>query len=150
MKLTTVIRFTAVHIGDNLRSDCPDRYRYGECWPGWLTTYKEMEQNPVERRTAVRYPVEAQVIVRRSSGDTVHATAVNISSSGMRLHLDRPCPLSLDEEVTVQVALPEYPDKPFSAWGVGRVAYVDGSGAGIQLYAGHFDPLPPREQNDKP
>jgi c-di-GMP-binding flagellar brake protein YcgR len=100
------------------------------------------EEQWAERRKETRYPVEAKVVVRKTNGETVSATAVNISSSGMRLCLEQPCPLALDEEVTVDVELPEHPDKPFSAWGLGRVAYIGQGGAGIQLYGGQFVPLP--------
>lgn len=100
-----------------------------------------------ERRKETRYPVEANVVVRKSNGNTLRATAVDISSSGMRLLCpNRSCPLTPGEEVTVDVELPEGPDKPFSAWGFGRVAHVNGGGAGIQLYGGHFDPMPPPEE----
>ncbi len=96
-----------------------------------------------ERRKEARYPVEANVLIRKSNGETLHATAVDISSSGMRLLCpNRSCALTPGEEVTVDVELPERPDKPFSVWGIGRVAHIDGGGAGIQLYGGHFDPLP--------
>jgi hypothetical protein len=41
--------------------------------------------------------------------------------------------------VTVDIELRERLDKPFSAWGYGRVAHVDTEGAGIQLQGGQFD-----------
>jgi hypothetical protein len=99
------------------------------------------EERPTERRREGRFPVQATVIVRKANGETVHATAVDISGSGMRVCLDQIDVLVVGEQVTVDVELPELPDKPFSAWGFGRVAYVDAAGAGIQLFAGHFDPL---------
>jgi len=104
----------------------------------------------LERRKEARYPAKAKVLVRKVNGETVHATAVEISSSGMRLLcLDPSCPLASGEEVTVDVELPERPDKPFSAWGSGKVAYIDGGGTGIQLCGGHFDPLPPGQPEDE-
>jgi PilZ domain len=109
---------------------------------------EDMETNEpsAERRKETRYPVEAKVLVRMANGETVHATAVNISSSGMRLLCpNRCCPLTPGEAVTVDVELPDRPDQPFSSWGLGRVAHVDGGDAGIQLYGGHFEPLPPKE-----
>lgn len=98
-----------------------------------------------DRRKEIRYPLEAQVIVRTRSGEAIHARAVDISSSGMRLYFAEPCRLPRGEEITVEVELPEYPDKPFSSWGVGRIAYVDGNGAGIQLLGGKFDSDGPSE-----
>ena len=98
-----------------------------------------------DRRKEVRYPVQAQVIVRTKDGAAVHATALDISSSGMRLRFAGLCPLARGEEITVEVELPEWPDKSFSAWGVGRIAYVDGNGAGIQLLGGQFEGAGPGE-----
>lgn len=102
-----------------------------------------MEQPSVERRREPRYPIQARVMVKKNNGQMIPATAINISSSGMRLHIEQqPCPLDQDEDVMIEVELPEFPDKPFSSWGVGRVAYIGAGGAGIQLHAGHFHPLP--------
>ncbi|MGB6947324.1 MAG: PilZ domain-containing protein [Bryobacteraceae bacterium] len=98
-----------------------------------------MEEHIADRRKEARYPVKAKVIVQKKNGETILATAVNISSSGMRLRFDQPCPLSPGEEVTVDVELRERLDKPFSAWGFGRVAHVDAEGAGIELQGGQFD-----------
>lgn len=106
----------------------------------------EAKEPSLERRKELRYPVKARVLVRKANGETLHATAVDISSSGMRLLCpDGFCALTPGENVTVDVELPERPDKPFSAWGLGRVAHIDSGDAGIQLFAGHFDPLPPGE-----
>ncbi len=103
----------------------------------------EAKEPSPERRKELRYPVEAKVLVRRANGETLQATATNISSSGMRLLCPTgSCGLTPGEEVTVDVELPECPDKPFSAWGFGRVAHIDGGSAGIQLFGGQFDPLP--------
>jgi hypothetical protein len=102
---------------------------------------KANAQHP-DRRKEKRYPVAAKAIVQRKSGETILATAVDISSSGLRLRFDAPCALVLDEEVTVDVELREHADRPFSAWGLGRVAYLDADAAGIQLFDSQFDPLP--------
>jgi PilZ domain len=100
-------------------------------------------ENPADRRRELRYPTDATVLVRRMSGAIIQANAMDISASGMRLYLQQqPCPLCLDEEVTVEVQLREPTEKPFSAWGLGRVAHVDRGGVGIQLYGGEFHPLP--------
>jgi hypothetical protein len=98
-----------------------------------------------DRRKEVRYPLEAQVIVRAAGGRAIHATAVDISSSGMRLRFPEPCALVEGEEITVEVELPEHPDKSFSAWGVGRIAYIDAQGAGIQLLGGEFETRGPSD-----
>jgi hypothetical protein len=96
----------------------------------------------MERRKEARYPVEANVIVRKKGGEAIAATAVDISSSGMRLRPCQSCPLDLDDEVSVEIELPEFPDKPFSSWGLGRIAYKNERGIGIQLFGGRFDPFP--------
>jgi YD repeat-containing protein len=93
-----------------------------------------------DRRKEIRYPLEAKVIVRTKNGEATHAMARDISSSGMKLHFAEPSRLAQGEEITVEVELAEYPDRPFSSWGVGRIAYVDSSGAGVQLLGGQFDP----------
>ena len=107
-------------------------------------------QDPhVERRRETRYPLEAKVLIRKKSGETLRASAVNISSSGMRVCIEQePCPLQLDDEVTVEVELPDSPGKPFSAWGLGRVAYLDRAVAGIQLFGGEFDAHPEPDGED--
>jgi c-di-GMP-binding flagellar brake protein YcgR len=92
-----------------------------------------------ERRREVRYQLQAEVIVKRSSGESLRAAAEDISSSGMRLRFVGLCPLGMDEQITLEVRLPDCPDKPFSAWGIGRVVYIRGGEAGIQLFGGHFD-----------
>ena len=97
----------------------------------------------VDRRRAIRYPVEARVILKRRSGECVHAIATDISSSGMRLRFDAPCDLKYDDEVVVEVELPECPDRAFSSWGLGRVAHLGNGTAGIQLFGGEFGPPPP-------
>ncbi len=79
-------------------------------------------------------------MVRKNDGEAIHAMAVDISSSGMRLKLDGPCRLNRDDQVTVQVELLDQPDQAFSAWGLGRVSYLGDGVAGIQLFGGEFDP----------
>lgn len=100
------------------------------------------ENKGMERRKEIRYPAEAKVTLRKKDGQVIGATATDISSSGMRLQFDGPCPLALDDEITVDVELPDCPDKPFSAWGLGRVAYIARDYAGIQLFGGQFEPEP--------
>lgn len=103
------------------------------------------DHEPAERRREPRYPIEAKVRVWKRSGEMVCATAVDISSSGMRLRPCQACTLELDEEVSIQIELPESVDKPFSSWGLGRVVYINERGIGIQLFGGRFDPLPAGE-----
>jgi PilZ domain len=101
---------------------------------------------PGERRKEMRYPLRANVIVRTPGGEAMQATASDISSSGMKLHFAGPCPLARDQEITVEVELSEHPDKSFSSWGVGRIAYVDRDGAGIQLAGGQFEAAAPPDK----
>ena len=100
------------------------------------------ENKGIERRKEIRYPAEAKVTLRKKDGEVIRAIATDISSSGMRLRFAGACPLTLDDEVTVDVELPDCPDKPFSAWGLGRVAYIAPGYAGIQLFGGRFEPEP--------
>jgi hypothetical protein len=99
----------------------------------------DMQSEPVERRKEARYPIEAEANVHTSNGQSIPANATNISSFGMLLHIEQPTELSLNDEVTVEIKLPDDPGKPFSSWGVARVARIDGSYFGIQLYGGTFD-----------
>lgn len=97
--------------------------------------YRETE----DRRNEARFPIQAGAIVHTSSGKAIPATATNISSFGMLLHIEQPSTLALDEQVTVDIELPDDPGKPFSSWGVARVARIDGAHFGVQLYGGTFD-----------
>jgi len=56
----------------------------------------------------------------------------------MQLLLSRPGLVGIDEVVTVEIQFPDRPEKPFSSWGIGRIAYVESHRTGIELYAGHF------------
>ena len=98
-----------------------------------------MEHEPTDRRTETRYPVEAKVIVHRNGGETICATAANISGGGMLLRVDQPSGLRVGDRVTVDVELPD-PTKPFVAWGLAKVVRFTGSHFGIQLDAGTFAP----------
>ena len=102
-----------------------------------------VEHKGAERRKAIRYPVAAEAAVITKDGHTILATAVDISSAGMRLRFGGPCLLAFHQEITVEVQLPGDPDKLFSSWGLGRVAYINGNEAGIQLRGGKFDPSKP-------
>ena len=99
-----------------------------------------MEHESTERRIEARYPIEAKVIVHKNNGETIPATAANISGGGMWLHVEQPSGLSLGEAVTVEVELPDDPDKPFASWGLAKVIRFSGSHFGIQLSAATFAP----------
>jgi c-di-GMP-binding flagellar brake protein YcgR len=99
-----------------------------------------MEHQPTERRSEPRYPIEAHVIVHKNNGETISATAANISGGGMLLHVEQLSSLSLGEAVTVEVELPDEPDKPFVSWGLANVVRFNGSHFGVQLRAGTYGP----------
>ena len=99
-----------------------------------------MEHEPTERRTEARFPIEAKVIIRKNSGETISAIAANISGGGMLLHVERLSSLSVGEAVAVEVELPDHADKPFATWGLAKVVRGDGRHFGIQLSAATFDP----------
>jgi len=96
-------------------------------------------EDETERRRETRYPAQAKVIVHRESGDSIEATAANLSSGGMLLHVEPPAELSLGEAVTVDVELPDEPDKPFTAWGLAKIVRSDGCYFGLLLCAGTFE-----------
>jgi c-di-GMP-binding flagellar brake protein YcgR len=93
----------------------------------------------IDKRREPRYPIEAEVIVHRN-GEDLTAHAVNISASGMLLTLEPPSSLRLDEEVSVDVELPDDPSKPLSSWGIGKVIREDRGSFAIQIFAGMFNP----------
>jgi c-di-GMP-binding flagellar brake protein YcgR len=98
-----------------------------------------MEYERIERRRATRYPMEAKVIVYKSGGEAISATAADISAGGMLLNVERPSEFRMGEHVTVDVELPDRPGMPFSAWGAAIVVRADGCRYAIQLQAGTFD-----------
>ena len=98
-----------------------------------------METEHGDRRRATRYPIEAKVMVKHS-GESIPATAANISAAGMLLHVEQPSRFSVDDEVTVDVELPENLPEPLSTWGVARIVRIDGHHFGIHLSAGTFSP----------
>jgi c-di-GMP-binding flagellar brake protein YcgR len=97
-----------------------------------------MENEATERRVEARSPIEAKVIVRKSSGETIAATSVNISGGGMLLHVEDLSSLTIGEIVTVSVELPDDPDRPFASWGLAKVVRFNRGLFGVQLYAGTF------------
>jgi hypothetical protein len=94
----------------------------------------------VERRKETRYPAQANVTVRTRDSGVIRAAAVDISSSGMRLQVRGDSSFEVDDEVTVEIELPPGDASSFSSWGLGRIAYIDNRGVGIQLFGGQFDP----------
>ena len=100
---------------------------------------KPQELNGMERRAAERHQIETKVIIHKAHGEPVSATAVDISSSGMFVRLERPDSFHLHETVTVEVELRDHADKPFSPWGIGRVVRLEGKRVAIKLAGGSFD-----------
>jgi PilZ domain len=91
-----------------------------------------------ERRKAPRFPIEARVTVRKVDGESLSARAVNISSSGMLLHIGQPFLFHVGEEVVVEVELGQNRGEGFSSWGIGKVVRVDALRSAVQLFAGEF------------
>jgi len=88
-----------------------------------------------ERRRASRYAIEAWATVQNAQGEIFSATVIDISSSGILLHVGEPAPLRLGDEVTVEVELPDDLDKALSVWGLAKVVRLDGLRSAIQLSA---------------
>jgi hypothetical protein len=91
-----------------------------------------------ERRRAERYEIDTRVIVRREHGEPVSAVVANISSSGILVHLDGPCPFQVGENLTVEVELSGHSDKPLSHWGIAKVVRLDDDCCAMHLTAGSF------------
>jgi hypothetical protein len=100
-----------------------------------------MNDRTKDRRKAPRYPIEARMTVRKANGEAVLATSVNVSSSGILLAVEQSSRFEMGEQVTVEIDLPDDPEKAFSVWGVGRVVRVDTQRSAIQLDAGSFHDL---------
>jgi hypothetical protein len=98
-----------------------------------------MDSEPVERRREHRYPVEAKVVVRKSSGEVITTKAANISGGGMLLQTEPPVAFAIGDEVAVEVEVASEPGMPFASWGLARIVRVVGSCYGLQLSAGTFD-----------
>jgi len=97
-----------------------------------------VELQHFERRATPRYTIPARVLLVPENGPRIPALAVNISSSGMLVHPDRPFRVSPGESITVEVELPGGCDKALSTWGIGIVVRVDENGTAIHLRAGSF------------
>jgi hypothetical protein len=91
-----------------------------------------------ERRNAIRYPIEAKVLVHKSQGQSVPAMAGDISGAGMLLHLEQSSGFTPDEVVTVEIELPDHPDKPLSSWGIASVVRIVGNDVALRVCAGTF------------
>jgi hypothetical protein len=102
---------------------------------------EHLEPQPTQdadRRIAPRYPLEVKASVHKKNGETVVATAANISTKGMLLQVDQTSGFQCGDEVTVEIELEGLADQPFSNWGVAKVVRVDGCTFGIELQAGTF------------
>jgi hypothetical protein len=91
-----------------------------------------------ERRRAERYQIDTKVTIRRESGEPVPALVSDISSSGLLVRLDGPCPFQVGEDLTVQVELPGQSGKALSRWGLAKVVRLDGDACAMHLSAGSF------------
>lgn len=96
-----------------------------------------METNG-DRRQAERYRIDTSVIVRRGDGEPIPAVVADISSSGMLVRLRGSCPFQVGEDLTVNVELSDYSDKPLSHWGLAKVVRLDGDRCALHLTAGSF------------
>jgi hypothetical protein len=108
-----------------------------------------MKPDGMERRRELRFSVGAHVLLRKSNGECYATTAVNVSASGALLDLEKPLQLSVGEEITLELDLPQGIPKSLSTWGVARIVHADGQRCGVQLVAGTFVPDEiPREMSN--
>ncbi|HUI55924.1 MAG TPA: PilZ domain-containing protein [Bryobacteraceae bacterium] len=101
-----------------------------------------MDVQAKENRKEIRYPVQAEVVVERASGEKIVASTVNISGGGLLLNLPSAVDFEVGETVTCGVKL--YAQKPPQPWGSGRVVRVENSLIAIDFRnappRGHFEP----------
>ena len=83
-----------------------------------------------DKRKEQRYPLGAEAIVVRKTGERVHAFTVNVSGSGVLLALESPA-LAVGDEVRCGIQL--YENKPPQSGGVGKVVRVDESRVAIDF-----------------
>ena len=102
-------------------------------------SHHKMQPEP-DRRRETRYPIEAEATVElRREKDTIPATTVDLSESGVFLRFKAPVQLAVGDEVTCEFKVRHGPDKALPYWGTGTVARVEGLGAGVVLAAVIFD-----------
>ncbi len=82
-------------------------------------------------------------IQRDGDRTTVSAMSLNVSGGGIYLQLREPLGLTVGENVTCEVSLPDETDKPIPVWATGIVVRVDEFGAAVEFQAGSFRRLPP-------
>jgi len=90
----------------------------------------------------LRFLIEAGATVEVSkNGQTICATTVNMSSSGVLLHFEEPVQLEVGDQVTCEFRVEHEADKPLPYWGVGNVVRVEDRRVAILLKFGGFAPL---------
>ena len=94
-----------------------------------------MEPERPDQRKELRYPLEAQAILERNTGEQLNAATVNVSGSGMLVLLERDQELRLGEEVWCSLLL--YQGKPAQSWGLGTVMRVEGTLVAIEFKKVH-------------
>ncbi len=77
---------------------------------------------------------------RRPGGATIPAASINVSGAGLLVRFHGPATLTVGEQLDCELRLPSAVDKALPAWGIGKVAWVDGERAGIELEAASFAP----------
>ena len=82
-----------------------------------------MRSGGSETRKQTRYPLRAEAIVERTTGERVRASTVNVSGGGVLLQLEQESELRVGETVTCGVGL--YKERPPQSWGTGRIVRVE-------------------------
>jgi len=95
-----------------------------------------MQDGEPEHRKQKRYPLLAEAVVERSTGERVTASTLNVSGGGVLLQLPDESELQVGEKVTCGVRI--YEQRPPQSWGTGRIARVENSRVAID-----FQPAPP-------
>jgi hypothetical protein len=99
----------------------------------------KMEDIRQNRRKEVRLEIGGHAVLRaETGGESYAATVLNVSGAGLFLRLDSH-PFQVGDEVVCEIKLPQRPDQPFAAWGMGRVVRMDPTGVAIELDTATFD-----------
>jgi len=84
-----------------------------------------------DQRREARYPLRANAIFERKTGERIAGSTVNVSGSGVLLDLAKATDLKLGEEVGCSIQL--YDGKSPQAWGVGKIVRVEDRHVAIEF-----------------
>jgi hypothetical protein len=96
-----------------------------------------LQPDHAEKRREPRFPVEVGANVKlRKNGQTTHATAVNVSGSGVLLRFEEPFQAGVGDQVICEFKVSDDPDPLLPYWVMGTVLRVTDCCAVVDLSGG--------------